>query len=60
MKRTYQPSKIKRIRKFGFMARMATKGGQKVIKSRRSKGRHELSVSEEMTNDKNKRLSRRR
>ena len=42
-KRTYQPKKIKRARKFGFRARMKTKGGQKVIKQRRAKGRSKLS-----------------
>ncbi|UPA28253.1 MAG: 50S ribosomal protein L34 [Verrucomicrobiota bacterium] len=45
MKPTYNPSKLKRARKFGFRARMKTSGGRKVLASRRRKGRAKLSAS---------------
>ena len=44
MKRTYQPSRVRRRRNHGFRARMRTRSGRGVIRRRRSKGRRNLVV----------------
>lgn len=44
MKRTYQPSVIRRVRVHGFRARMKTRAGRAILNARRGKGRKSLSV----------------
>ena len=44
MKRTYQPKKRSRAKVHGFLGRMASKNGRKVIAARRKKGRAKLAV----------------
>ena len=44
MKRTFQPKKRQRTREPGFLSRMKSKSGRKVIAARRTKGRAKLAV----------------
>ncbi|MEC9308743.1 MAG: 50S ribosomal protein L34 [Chloroflexota bacterium] len=43
-KRTYQPKKRRRMRVHGFRSRSRTSDGRAILKRRRFKGRHKLTV----------------
>lgn len=43
IKRTYQPKKRYRKRVHGFLVKMRSPGGRRILRDRRRKGRHKLT-----------------
>lgn len=43
MKRTYQPSQLVKKRRHGYISRLSSKSGRKILLKRRLKGRHTMS-----------------
>ena len=44
MKRTFQPKNRQEKKEHGYMKRMKTKSGRKILQARRAKGRKKLSA----------------
>ena len=51
MKRTYQPKKRQEQKEHGFMKRMKTASGRKILKARRAKGRKKISAKEKRSRE---------
>jgi large subunit ribosomal protein L34 len=46
-KRTYQPKKLRRLKRLGYRARKSTAAGKRILKRRMAKKRRILTVSDE-------------